>query len=173
MPVCRRSARSLVKRCRHWITAAAWSPCLSRYSSPQPAMGSISPYYRRQRPPPQAEAAFLRDVSLRWLIQRLKARSDLPPTPINRLTRALMPAFPPATKGSCRGLLANMLIRSAVCPHIDLGNAHLDSFGVTDPVTAARDQFDNRAAAAVFARVSPHLGVRVAPEIRWMRSGVL
>src|SRR5439155_17970091 len=88
------------------------------------------------------------------------------------LVRDLMPLYPPATPGSLRGLLANMLIRSGVSSHIDLENVHLDSFGVADPVGVARDRFDKRAAAAVFARVSPHLGVRVAPEIRWLPIGV-
>lgn len=69
-----------------------------------------------------------------------------------------------------RGLLSNMLIRSGVSSHIDLANVHIDSFGEPDPVDAASARTDKRAAAAVFARVSPHLGVRVAPEIRWLRS---
>src|SRR5207244_7441309 len=69
-------------------------------------------------------------------------------------------------------LLANMLIRSGVSAHIDLGSVHLDSCGVVDPVGVARALFDKRAAAAVFARVSPHLGVRVAPEVRWLPIGV-
>jgi hypothetical protein len=136
-------------------------------------MGSTHPYYRRHRPPAQDENDFLRDVSLRWIIQRLRARDELPPTPITRLERDLMPRYPPTTPGSMRGLLANMLIRSSVSSHIDLESMHLDSFGVADPVGVARDRFDKRAAAAVFARVSPHLGVRVAPEIRWMPLGLV
>lgn len=134
-------------------------------------MGSTHPYYRRHRPPPQDENDFLRDVSLRWLVARLKVRKELPPSPVSHLRRDLMPLYPPATPGSMRGLLANMLIRSGVSSHIDLENVHLDSFGVIDPVGAARDQRDKRAAAAVFASVSPHLGVRLAPEIRWLPLG--
>jgi hypothetical protein len=122
-------------------------------------MGSTRPYYRRRRPAPQDEADYLRDVGLRSIFGRL----GLPANSV----RALLPLFPPAPPGSVRALVGNMLIRGGICPHVDLDKAHIDAYGVPDPVAAARASFDKRAAAAVFARVSPHLGVRVAPTIVW------
>ena len=131
-------------------------------------MGSTRPYYRRHRPAPQNEGDFLRDVGLRWIIGRLKVGRQLPAVAGTSL-RALMLLFPPAPPESVRALVANMLIRGGVCPHVDLENAHIDAYSVADPVAAARALADKRAAAAVFASVSPHLGVRMMPTIEWKR----
>ena len=126
-------------------------------------MGSIQPYYRRRRPAPQTEADFLRDVWLRELVSLV--RSGTYPTPggglagVGGSVRAMMTALPPLTPGSMRGLAANLLIRSGFWHHIDLWNAHLEPYGTADPVAAARAQFDKRAAAAIFCKVGPHLGV--------------
>src|SRR5687767_13625664 len=131
-------------------------------------MGSTHPYYRRRRPAPQAEADYLRDVSLRWILGRL----NLSAGPVTSL-RALRLLFPPSPPESVRALVANMLIHGGVSPHIDLENARIEAYGVADPVAAAAASFDKRAAAAVFAAVSPHLGVRVAPIIEWKPIGLL
>lgn len=122
-------------------------------------MGSTHPYYRRRRPVPQNEADYLRDVGLRWLLGRLQ----LPGGSV----RALLPMFPPSPPESVRGLVANMLVRGGICQHIDLENAHLDAYGAADLISAASELFEKRAAAAVFANVSPHLGVLMAPIIEW------
>jgi hypothetical protein len=137
-------------------------------------VGSTQPYYRRCRPTAQDEADFLRDVSLRWLVQRLKGSGELPAAAgfsVRALLTLYPPApqlYPPASPGSLRGLVANMLIQSGVSPHVDLESVHLDSYGVTDPVGVARALFDKRTAAVVFANVCLHLGVLVKSEIRWM-----
>lgn len=122
-------------------------------------MGSTHPYYRRRRPAPQDENDYLRDVGLRWIFGRLGLSANS--------VRALLPLFPPSPPGSVRGLVANLLIRGGICQHIDLENAHIDAYGAADPVAAASASFDKRAAAAVFACVSPHLGVRMTPIIQW------
>jgi hypothetical protein len=129
-------------------------------------MGSTRPYYRRWRPAPQKETEFLRDMGLRWMVGRLEGSGALPPQ-AHRSIRGVLLFFPPATAGSARGLLANMLIWGGISPHIDLDSVHLESYDVADPLSATRLQFDKRAAAVVFASVSPHLGVRMAPKIRW------
>lgn len=111
---------------------------------------------------PQDENDYLRDVSLRWVLGRLQ----LAALPVISLL-ALRSKFPPSPPESVRALLANMLLMAGVCPHIDLQNAHVDPYDASEPVAAARAMFDKRAAAAIFARVSPHLGVRMAPKIQW------
>jgi len=129
-------------------------------------MGSARPYYRRVLPALQKETDFLRDIGLRWIIDRLEGGGVLPPKSYKSI-RGVMRVFPPATAGSARGLLANMLIRNGVSPHIDLDGIHLASYDVDDPLTESAALFDKRAAAVVFASVSPHLGVLMAPKIQW------
>lgn len=128
-------------------------------------MGGIHPYYRRKRPAPQSEDDFLRDLGLLWMVRRLMAQGRLPAGEVR--LRALMKVFPPEPQGSVRALLANMLISGGVSPHIDLLNTHMAAYGEEDPLAAAHRGFDKRAAAAIFAAVSPHLGVRLSPIIQW------
>jgi hypothetical protein len=129
-------------------------------------VGSTHPYYRRRRPVPQNADDFVRDVGIGWIVKRLLL-VQVSADPGLSVT-ALMKIFPPSPPGSVRALVANMLIRGGVCPHIDLLNAHIDAFGVADPVAATRALVDKRAAAAIFAAVSPQLGVRLAPIIKWV-----
>ena len=129
-------------------------------------MGSTRPYYRRVRPVPQQETDFLRTMGLRWIIGRLEAHGHLPPKS-HRSIRSVMKVLPPTTAGATRELLANMQIVDGVSPHIDLDSIHLADYEVADPLVESAALFDKRAAAAVFASVSPHLGVRLAPKIKW------
>jgi hypothetical protein len=128
-------------------------------------MGSTRPYYHRRKPAPQDEGDYLRDVGLLWILGRLQLK--LPQGSL----RSLLPMFPPSPPESVRALLANMLIHGGICPHVDLENAHVDAYGTPDPVAATSASFDKRAAAVVFASVSPNLGVRMAPIIEWKPIG--
>jgi hypothetical protein len=133
-------------------------------------MGGIRPYYRRHRPAPQNEADYLRDLSLRWLIGRLKQQGKLAPT-LGGNIRGLLPVFPPSPPESVRALVANMLMDGGVCQHVDLQNARVETSAVADPVAATRASLVKRAAATVFAAVSPHIGVRMKPIIVWIPMG--
>src|SRR5262245_24953484 len=128
-------------------------------------MGGTRPYYRRVRPQPQIEADYLRDISLKWLVDRLRAAKIV--SPGNELNiSALMTAFPPSPKGSMRSLLSKMLVVAGVSPHIDITYAHMQPYGAPDPVGEAKRLFDKRAAAAVHGLVSRHLGVKIYPNIK-------
>jgi hypothetical protein len=135
-------------------------------------MGSAHPYYRRRRPKPQQEDDYLRDLSLVGLIKRLVDRGTLPRNKtvrVRNLTQSFYSAqeeqTPRLQPDSVRFLTANMLMIGRVSPHIDLWEAHTEPYDAT--VSSARGRFDQRAAAAIFAAVSPHLGIRMVPVIRW------
>jgi hypothetical protein len=128
-------------------------------------VGSIRPYYRRARPQPQVEADYLRDMGVRWLAHRLP-KSKRPVGKEIRV-RALMAVFPPSPPGSVRSLIVKMAQAAGVAPRIELRSAHIEPYGLSDPAAEAGQTLERRAAAAVFAGASPHLGVKIFPNIQW------
>lgn len=136
-------------------------------------MGSIYPYYRRRRPLPQQEADYLRDFGLRWAFDRLRALKALPVN-FSFSIRGLSLLYPPDTASSAisvRELLGKMLRRGGVAPYVNLRAVRADQSQPFEALAEAERLRDKRAAAAIFAVVSPHLGVRVIPNIRWLPFG--
>lgn len=128
-------------------------------------MGSTHPYYRRSKPQPQSEKDFARDISLKQAVQQLRGQGTLPQgetITFKDLNQRLQPVIP----GSMRSLLLKMFA-IAYPVHINLVNAHMESYGISNPVAEANRLFDNRAAAAVYAAVSPQRGVKVYPNVKW------
>src|SRR6185295_10646081 len=110
------------------------------------------PYYRRRFPAPQNERDFLDDISLKQVVKRLRDKGTLPPSETVSV-KYLIQRFQPDPRGSMRSLLLKMLASAGGPPHIDLTNAHMEPYGVSNPVAEANRLFDKRAAAAVLAAV--------------------
>lgn len=132
--------------------------------------------------------------TLRQAVKRLRDRWLLPTSgPVS--ARDLNQRFQPVPSGSLQSLLLKMNeIADVAKPvggsthpyyrrpkptpqniadfsgghtHIDLTNAHMEPYGVPDPVTEATRLYDKRAAAAVYAAVGPQRGVRIFPNVKW------
>lgn len=116
-------------------------------------MGSTHPYYRRSKPKPQNEKDFMRDISLRQIVQRLRDQGKLPlSTTIS--VKDLIQRFQPVVPGSVRSLLE--MFAGDGGP-IDFSNpdVHLAAFDEVDAVVKANARFDARVAAVLRAVVGP------------------
>jgi hypothetical protein len=133
--------------------------------------------------------------TLRQAVRRLRVRWILPPSGTVSV-KDLNQRFRPVEPGSMRSLLLKMNTladvaepvggsthpyyrRSKPTPqnlidfandttHIDFTHAHMEAYGVSDPVSEATGLFDKRAAAAVLAAVGLELGVRIYPKVIWL-----
>ena len=129
-------------------------------------MGDTRPYYRKSLPKPQRESDFARPISLKQVVKRLRDRGSLPQGETIRI-KDLYQTFQTVVPGSIQSLLLKMLAVAGDSLHIDLVNSHLEPYNVSNPVTEANQLFDKRTAAAVFAAVSLHRGVKVYPNVKW------
>jgi hypothetical protein len=137
------------------------------------------PYYRRRLPEWQNEREFLNDFSLKHTIKRLRVKGTLPPSQIVSV-KDIIQQFKPQPLDSMRSLLLKMLANLGEPPRIDLINAHMEPYGVLNPVAEANRLFDKRAAAAIRAAVGidfsfkdsngnfqKEFGPRIWPDIGW------
>jgi len=117
----------------------------------KPAGGSTEPYYRRSLPKPAKNKGFVRDISLKNLVERLEDQGELVRSETLSV-RALIQGFQSDSRESLRSLLSKML--SVLCRYVDLANVQLPE-GDPNPVAQAVRLFDARAAEFVWANLMP------------------
>src|SRR5260370_10987102 len=129
-------------------------------------MGATRPYYRRSIPKPQNENDFSRAISIKQVVRRLRNHGKIVSNATTSV-KVLIHQVKPQPTSSVRALLVKMFAMGGFSPYIDLSNAHLDSYGVLNPVTEANRLFVKRAAAALYASVGHKRGVRIFPNVIW------
>lgn len=124
------------------------------------------PIYRRKKPIPQLEQRYKDTLSMKHIAGSVLSPGALPVKTIS--VKDLLKQHSSVEPHTLRALLLKMRTLSPEgAPHINLEHAHMEPYGVADPVAKANEMFDQRAAAAVYASVNPEQGVRINSNVKW------
>ena len=146
-------------------------------------MTTARPYCRRRKVTPHDEADFATGLSIKQTTVDSVEAGALPPMSTISVKGLLRHhTLQPIPGGSVQHLLLKMRGVDPA-PRVNLTMAHMEPYGVADPVAEATRQFEQRAAAAVFASagidfafkgstdVIDRFGPRVLPRNEWESPG--
>lgn len=128
-------------------------------AGPLPAGDRTHPLYRWKKPRPQEAQCYQDNLSFKQIAGPLLTPPGVVALPQTVSVKDLLERYKPVEPRTLRTLLFKMRLGLPEgAPHINLQYAHMDPYDVPDPVAKANELFDQRAAAAVYASVSPERG---------------